>query len=107
MPYLRLFHGRSDPQQSLDDWGDDGPIFGPYDFVHTTYADRIKLGNEDDHLLRIVEGLVYYGGMYYGDWSVFGESGHSLVRGSLTAFDPQQAIPPHHTSCCDCELPGR
>lgn len=38
MLYIRLFHGRTDPNQDMDDWGTDGPVFGPYEFVHTTYA---------------------------------------------------------------------
>jgi hypothetical protein len=38
MLYIRLFHGRVDPEQDMDDWGSDGPIFGPYHFVHTTYT---------------------------------------------------------------------
>ena len=74
--------------------------------MHSTCAQEIQLGNADDHVLRIVDGLVYYGGRYYGDWSVFGETSHPLVQDPLTPFDPQQAIPPNHTPCCDCELPG-
>ncbi len=27
--YLRLYHGRKDPQEDLEDWGSAGPIFGP------------------------------------------------------------------------------
>ena len=27
--YLRLYHGRVDPDQEMDDWGFDGPTFGP------------------------------------------------------------------------------
>jgi hypothetical protein len=38
MLYIRLFHGRTDPDQDMDDWGSDGPVFGPYEFAHTTYA---------------------------------------------------------------------
>ena len=37
MMYLRLFHGRTDPQQDMDDWGSDGPVLGPYKFAHRTY----------------------------------------------------------------------
>lgn len=27
--YLHLFHGRKDPNQQMDDWGEDGPYIGP------------------------------------------------------------------------------
>jgi len=77
--YIELFHGRKDPERDMDDWGDDGPVFGPFRFVHTTYARHIKLGLplggkcEVANLFVTKEDLVYYDGMYYGDWSVFGE----------------------------------
>jgi hypothetical protein len=34
--YLRLYHGRTHPGQEMDDWGFDGPTFGPLScYVHT------------------------------------------------------------------------
>ena len=74
--YLELFHGRNTPDEELDDWGPNGPIFGPYDWVHITYTCHIKLGknNGDDvDELCIVDDLVYYGGKFYGDFSVFSD----------------------------------
>lgn len=74
MLYIRLFHGRSRLRQQMDDWGRDGPVFGPYDYVHTTYGSNLRLGKADqecDELLIVHRKLVYYDGMYYGDWSVF------------------------------------
>ncbi len=75
MVYLKLFHGREDPNQDMDDWGADGPIFGPYNYIHTTYAFFIKMGlhSGEVHNLYVVEDMIYYDGMYYGDWSVFPE----------------------------------
>jgi hypothetical protein len=74
MLYIRLFHGRTDPHQDMDDWGSDGPIFGPYEYEHTTYAWDIKLGKPGGNCdeLYVHEGMVYYDGVYYGDWTVFG-----------------------------------
>lgn len=75
--YLQLFHGRKSPDEQLDNWGTDGPVFGPLQFCHTTYGCHIKLGYlDDDGLesrgdLHVIENLVYYDGVYYGDWSVF------------------------------------
>ena len=73
MLYIRLFHGRTDPNQDMDEWGFDGPVLGPYQFIHTTYASHVKLGRSDgdcDELL-VHEDMLYYDGCYYGDWSVF------------------------------------
>ena len=74
MLYIRLFHGRTDPEQDMDDWGTDGPVFGPYNYAHTTYSHHLKLGKSDnysDDLYVNQEDLLYYDGVYYGDWSVF------------------------------------
>ena len=75
MLYLKLFHGRTDPTKQMDDWGADGPIFGPYNYIHTTYANHLKMGLNDNavHKLYVVEDMIYYNGVYYGDWSVFPE----------------------------------
>ena len=43
MLYIRLFHGRTDPDQDMDDWGFDGPVLGPYQFAHTTYTCHYEL----------------------------------------------------------------
>lgn len=75
--YIELFHGRKDPNQEMDDWGEPGPVFGPLRFVHTTYARHVKLGlpagdkREVADLFVTPNDLVYYDGVYYGDWSVF------------------------------------
>ncbi len=74
MLYIRLFHGRTDPDQDMDDWGSDGPVLGPYEFVHTTYAAFVRLGRRDgicDELHVLERDMLYYNGVYYGDWSVF------------------------------------
>ena len=80
--YLHLFHGRTSPEQDMEDWGTNGPTIGPLDYVHTTYANHIKLGTEDPKVcerfgldpnfpeLQVSEGLVVWDGKYYGDWSV-------------------------------------
>ncbi len=41
--YLGLFHGRDTPDADMDDWGFVGPIIGPLEYAHTTYASEIKL----------------------------------------------------------------
>jgi hypothetical protein len=72
--YLSLFHGRKTVTETLDDWGSEGPILGPFNYVHTTYGEEVKVGNDAkgrDGVLSHHNGLLYYDGMYYGDWSVF------------------------------------
>lgn len=98
MVYLELFHGRKTPTEQLDDWGELGPVFGPFPFVHTTYACEIKLG-EQAHVLPILlpEGMTYYDGMYYGDWSVcsaqiFADNPNLQAR--LRAFEAAKACLP-------------
>jgi len=95
--YLVLFHGREHPAELLGDWGANGPMIGPLEYVHTTYATEVKFEFEstEDHDryfkrevasstlngvplsyrieadLAVIGDLLKYGGMYYGDWSVF------------------------------------
>jgi len=93
MLYLKLFHGRNDPAQNMDDWGFDGPVFGPHQFVHTTYANFIKMVNTDgetDELHIVGPDMVYYDKSYYGDWSVYENLEESLIE----EFDSSKAKPP-------------
>lgn len=78
--YLRLFHGRENPGADMYDWGFDGPILGPLNFVHTTYGDNIKVefasganrrGLEENLHFDLFEDMIEFEGNYYGDWSVF------------------------------------
>jgi hypothetical protein len=90
MLYIRLFHGRTHPDQEMDDWGSDGPVFGPYRYVHTTYRFHVKLGRPDDDCdeLMCYEDMLYYDGVYYGDWSVFEES--VIEKSGLTVSSFEQ-----------------
>jgi hypothetical protein len=96
--YLHLYHGRADPADNLEDWGSDGPVIGPLAFVHTTYMCDVKFAAAPDVMDRffpavmaewrergfsnvhgplcdwhftIVDDLIEYDGVFYGDWSVF------------------------------------
>jgi hypothetical protein len=96
--YLRLFHGRKNPTDQLDNWGSDGPVFGPLSYVHTTYASHIKLGEPDqpfDNLgdLTMANDLVYYDGVWYGDWSVFSveQLDDDQLRAMLVPFEQARA----------------
>ncbi len=79
--YLVLTHGRSFPEEELHDWGPDGPCFGPLEYCHITYLSSINIAKEGDHEgtgpmsndsdpLYFTKELLYYNGMYYGDFEL-------------------------------------
>lgn len=82
--YLELSHGRHSPHQQMNGWGFDGPAIGPLKWYHTTYASDIKIEFENaaDAVeyfsvsqalfdLSVDGDLLVFGGMYYGDWTVY------------------------------------
>lgn len=96
--YLRLFHGRSDPAANLEDWGTEGPVIGPLAYVHTTFMCDVKIAAPVDVMerffpaviadwrareitsaagplcewqLEILDDLIHFDGVFYGDWTVF------------------------------------
>jgi len=96
MPYLMLWHGRTGRDEEMDNWGELGPVFGPFPFFHMTYNCDIKFSHEAGQVLNIVDDLVYYDGRYYGDWSIFDQPDEEQ-RSRLIPFDPQKANPPADT----------
>ena len=92
MLYLKLFHGRNDPAEDMDDWGFDGPVFGPYQSIHTTYTYHLKMNRTNGGMdeLRIVEDVIFYDNKYYGDWSVYETPEESLIE----KYDASKAQPP-------------
>ncbi len=92
MLYIRLFHGRTGPKQDMDEWGSDGPVFGPYEFVHTTYTSFVRLGRRDgicDEMHVLEKDMLYYDGVYYGDWSVFTDE--TLKKGEFVTIPFEQS----------------
>lgn len=86
--YLRLFHGFecAEDRRVFDDWGADGPIIGPLEYAHTTYATDLNVsfaeGHEGAHAhyfgrfdedlpLRIEDECVRYLGWRFGDYGAF------------------------------------
>jgi hypothetical protein len=94
---IELFHGRTSPDEHLENWGSQGPVF-LVDYVHVTYLCDIKLGIDHpngDGDLCFVEDLVYYDGFYYGDWSVFSPAILNKEQNSrIVEFDHEKADPP-------------
>jgi len=108
--YLELFHGRTDPDVDMDDWGTEGPVLGPLRFVHGTYQSDVKLAPENppdpqDEIifLSYVDDMIYYDGVYYGDWSVISaELAEKEFRHRLRQADKGEAdtrhLPRRHTA---------
>ena len=93
MLYIRLFHGRCDPQEEMNDWGTDGPVFGPYKFIHTTYKNYLRLNNLNDNCeeLYLSEDMLFFDGMYYGDWSIISEEVFDKSGFTVTNFEQDKA----------------
>lgn len=95
--YVQLFHGRKAPDQDMADWGEPGPVF-VVDWFHVTYVNHIRMGNDgDDNMeLNLVEDMLYYDGMYYGDWSVFSDSSVEIeaFRDRFQMYDAAKAVVP-------------
>jgi len=81
--YLKLLHGRETMVQEMSDWGSNGPWIGPLKWFHCTYMVDIGLGftggeevgpfgpnGNPPAPIFIENGLLYFDGMYYGDWEL-------------------------------------
>jgi hypothetical protein len=70
--YLRLFHGRRNPDENLNDWGLDGPVIGPCVAITSTYAAHVRLHDENDNELWLeYQGdLLAFDSIYYGDFAI-------------------------------------
>ena len=72
--YLRLYHGRKDPDQHMDDWGFAGPTFGPLSCYVHTYCCTFRVIGEDnisEVWLETHDDMVRWDGCFYGDMEVF------------------------------------
>jgi hypothetical protein len=88
--YLRLYHGRKDPEENLEDWGSEGPVFGPYESIQITYEAHIKM-HAPDHFDDLVwqEDWVFYDGIYYGDVEIVAAAPDS----ERTPYKHEKTIP--------------
>jgi len=103
MAYLKLFHGRASRDEQLDGWGDDGPIFGPHPYFHLTYGVEIKFDEDECHVLNIEDGFVFYGGVYYGDWSIFDGPPKDGDEDFVVEFAPNLAVMPQAFGATDAK----
>ncbi len=72
--YLRLYHGRTDPDQQMEDWGFVGPTFGPLSCYVHTYCCTFRMIGEahiSEVWLETHNDMIRWDGRYYGDLKVF------------------------------------
>jgi hypothetical protein len=72
--YLRLFHGRTSPQQEMNGWGFAGPVFGPLSHYAMTYCGHLRIHAEtgqEEVWLVAADDLIQWDGCFYGDLAVF------------------------------------
>lgn len=82
--YLRLYHGRNDPDQDMDEWGFEGPTFGPLSAVVMTYLATIRIyGHNTSHelWLETTSDMVHWQGKYFGDFEIFVAGPNDTARG--------------------------
>lgn len=109
--YVHLFHGRRDPDQDMDDWGEDGPLIGPFQGVHTTYRDEIKgiIEGEAEWYASRAPGddMIYFRGVWYGDWTVVGhdEARELVLKGTRLCWPKDLTPVERHQACSRCGDP--
>lgn len=72
--YLRLYHGRPDPHQQMEDWGFVGPTFGPLSCYVHTYCCTFRIHGESgtgEVWLEKHDDMIEWDGSFYGDMEVF------------------------------------
>lgn len=91
---LELLHGRHAPETRTESWGSDGPIF-LVTHLHCTYGCDLVLGlpaPEFEATLCCYKGLVFYDGVFYGDWSIVSiDSLDESQRARITAYEQSKA----------------
>lgn len=104
MKWLRLRQGRCSPSLSTGGRGVQGPIFGPFAQISLQLETEIQLG--ETWRLPVIDGWVFYGGMYYAKWSVVNGRPSTYERDYLAEFASDLAIPPDRTFMAEWNQDG-
>jgi len=101
---LELYHGRTDPNEDMEGhWGTEGPIFTGLNFAHVTYFSTINMELVQDGetlgvFLALKDDMVYYDGVYYGDFSLFfydpEDRRQYWAKDRIRKYDPRLAVIP-------------
>jgi hypothetical protein len=95
--YLKLMHGRDDPDQHMDDWGFDGPVLGPFEAAHFTYATHVRCfppssdGDAEAVELCYRDDLLVHDGKYYGDFEIAASFGSGEALPDCLAANAHRA----------------
>lgn len=94
--FVQFLHGRSAPDEVLDDWGADGPCVGPFDWFHSTYLTTLTFGTTEEGELwdvrdSLADDLIFYDGVYYGDFEIVAAP---KGGGPVEPFDLEKTILP-------------
>jgi hypothetical protein len=72
--YIKLLHGRDNPDQQMDGWGFSGPVLGPFETVHFTYRTHVRCfpmeDGGDELELRFHDDMLVWKGKFYGDFEI-------------------------------------
>jgi hypothetical protein len=82
------------PDATMNDWGEDGPLLGPFEWVQITYFQTVRCGLADggEVWLTRYDDMVFYDGMYYGDFDVLSSKNSSRISGKKVApYEPKLA----------------
>jgi hypothetical protein len=75
--YIKLLHGRDDPDQDMQDWGFAGPLLGLFEALHFTYRNHIRCisnsATEEELELGFTDDMLTYEGKHYGDFEIAAE----------------------------------
>lgn len=85
--FLKLYHGRFDPDQDMKGAGFDGPVFEA-ETVRGIYNGWLSFW--DGHgwnFFRFYEDMVFYDGAFYGEYLVSAE-----YDGELSVYDDGRAM---------------
>lgn len=109
--YIHLFHGRPSPDTQMEGWGVDGPVLGPFKSVHMVYGTTMLFdvdgtGVKDIGPVLFYEDLVYYDGIFYGDFEVVEDDNDLVQPGSVQPLVSALFEVPvlQRVTCCSCGL---
>lgn len=93
MLFIRFYHGRNTPDETMNEWGFEGPIVGPCCLMWTYGNMRIGTPSldEDDGVVDIeprFDNLIEIDGKFYGDFETLCDT-EEYVR---AAFPGQHVI---------------
>lgn len=91
---LHFSNGRHHPDERLEGWGLDGPMLGPVEAVHLDQGGlAVRLpGALPAYELPMIDGLVFYGGLFFADVEVLDAQDTQLEFGpAVEPFDATDA----------------